>query len=512
MSVNGPSSLGTLLVQRIDAMLGTTLSQQANLVSGARPDAVSQPGTPDRPDATSNQIQRDTREAVDRARAQAENPGRQGVERGKLDPRTAELLLGRNAASTLTTPSAPTRLGFAAQTILALLAAYPDQSPVVQGRRPLLHTPPGTPGQSSASRGDSGSGAAANTLQGGAATGPASAGAQAGGSSAAQQGQNPVQGAPGQGGNAASGSQATAGGASAAQGGASAQGAARPAQANPVSGLDTSGAAALRSVAGTGQATQTMVGQLANALSQALQTSGMFYESHLANLAFGRTSVNQLMLEPQAQIPQSQNPAPANSPAPNPGTATAAAPGLPATANGLQAQAGAALRPEVLTGAAAARSAQPALTLNGLDPQTHSLVRQQLDVLANQSFAWRGEVWPDTPMDWEIYRRDGWKELDGTEHPEHWATRLSLTLPTLGQVQARITLAGDQLVMHLVSPESHQLLNERAQDLRARYRTQGLQLSQLSVSASDELAPADGAASSPDAETSTGGAQQGNMP
>src|SRR3546814_18167892 len=41
--------------------------------------------------------------------------------------------------------------------------------------------------------------------------------------------------------------------------------------------------------------------QLAQALSQALQTSGMFYESHLGNLAFGKQSLAQLMLEPTAQ-------------------------------------------------------------------------------------------------------------------------------------------------------------------------------------------------------------------
>ncbi|MGK0570443.1 hypothetical protein QJT90_24525, partial [Bordetella bronchiseptica] len=43
MSV-GPPALGSILVQRLDAVLGTTMSAQSNLVSGARPDAVAQPG------------------------------------------------------------------------------------------------------------------------------------------------------------------------------------------------------------------------------------------------------------------------------------------------------------------------------------------------------------------------------------------------------------------------------------------------------------------------------------
>lgn len=42
MSV-GPPALGSILVQRLDAVLGTTMSAQSNLVSGARPDALSLP-------------------------------------------------------------------------------------------------------------------------------------------------------------------------------------------------------------------------------------------------------------------------------------------------------------------------------------------------------------------------------------------------------------------------------------------------------------------------------------
>lgn len=40
MNPGGPSSLGTLLIQRLDTLLGLTQSQQVNLSSGARPDAV----------------------------------------------------------------------------------------------------------------------------------------------------------------------------------------------------------------------------------------------------------------------------------------------------------------------------------------------------------------------------------------------------------------------------------------------------------------------------------------
>src|SRR5699024_11450031 len=51
MSTGGPSQLGTILIQRLDSLLGITQSEQVNLASGARSDAVipgekSDPGRP----------------------------------------------------------------------------------------------------------------------------------------------------------------------------------------------------------------------------------------------------------------------------------------------------------------------------------------------------------------------------------------------------------------------------------------------------------------------------------
>lgn len=106
MSVGGPSPLGTLLVQRLDAALGTTLSQQANLVTGARPDAVTQPANPERADAARTETQRHPREVVERATSQAEQQGRGAIAKARLDARSAALLLNSNLPNTATTASA----------------------------------------------------------------------------------------------------------------------------------------------------------------------------------------------------------------------------------------------------------------------------------------------------------------------------------------------------------------------------------------------------------------------
>lgn len=429
MSIGGPSPLGTLLVQRLDAVLGVTLSQQANLVTGARPDAVAQAASAERVEGARHETLRHPQDAVDRTTAQTEQNARNTVDKARLEARSAALLLARDAPNTTSTPSAPTTLGHAAKTILALLAGYPELSASVQGRQPLLS--PNTLPEASAR---------ANTT-------------------------------------------ATA------RGGATA---------TPVTATATTTTA----TSATLQNSTPSPTQLAAALSQAVQGSGMFYEAHLAGLAFGKLSVAQLMQEPQAQIGR-----PAGTPSPNPaapaasaGTPTAAHAGdaantAPATARSAESSSTAPLPAASPAGNAA--QAQPA-HIPGLDPQAHTLVRQQLEVLANQSFNWHGEAWPGAEMDWEISRREPQDE-SGADAAGHWATRLTLNLPGLGQVQARLNLAGKQLVMHLVSPQSAELLAAHAEALRSRYAAQGLQLSQLSIapqeSQQDAAPTSDGAAS-----------------
>src|SRR5690554_3849239 len=160
MSVSGPSPLGTLMVQRVEQALGVTVSQQANIASGARPDAVTQPGQPEKTDPLKNPPPK------------SKEGGRQPANRqqallslARNDPEIAKLLAARNAPMTGFTASAPTILGQAAKTILALLHQYPDARPAVTGRAPLLGQPPGQ-----GAAGAAGAGPAAGALAGQIAT------------------------------------------------------------------------------------------------------------------------------------------------------------------------------------------------------------------------------------------------------------------------------------------------------------------------------------------------------
>ncbi|HEY0294260.1 MAG TPA: flagellar hook-length control protein FliK, partial [Bordetella sp.] len=119
--------------------------------------------------------------------------------------------------------------------------------------------------------------------------------------------------------------------------------------------------------------------------------------------------------------------------------------------------------------------------LAGIHPDATTLVRQQLDVLANQALAWQGQAWPGVEMEWEVERdrSQGGEIIDDT----HWATRLQLELPRLGLVQARLNLSGNQVILSLVAPSSAGELNQNSEALRHRFAAAGLTLSQLSVDA-----------------------------
>ncbi|CPQ05497.1 Flagellar hook-length control protein FliK [Bordetella pertussis] len=115
----------------------------------------------------------------------------------------------------------------------------------------------------------------------------------------------------------------------------------------------------------------------------------------------------------------------------------------------------------------------------GIHQDATLLVRQQLDVLANQPDA--RQAWPDAPMEWEVAREHG-DEAAG-QPGTHWATRLKLNLPRLGTVEARLNLAANQLVLHVVAPDSAAEIGAAADALRQQLSAAGLTLTNLSVDA-----------------------------
>jgi len=205
----------------------------------------------------------------------------------------------------------------------------------------------------------------------------------------------------------------------------------------------------VRTATATATAANTVatVDHLATLLRQALvstvRDSGMFYEAHLAQLVLGQRSAASLHAEPQAD---------ARAPAPAQDHRAALSPDISAS--------------------------------------TQHLVRQQLEVLAHQ------QAWPGADMDWEIQRHPS-SETPGAL--DHWASQFTLQLPTLGHVHARLTLAGQQIVIDLHAPDGAPQLQQHADALRQRLYASGLRLSHLSITAyaDDAQGPAAAPADAP---------------
>lgn len=451
MSV-GPAALGNVLVQRLDAVLGTTMSAaSANQVSGARPDAVSQPGNLDKP-GSADGSNRDPRQGIQTGGARGDRPAT------VIDAKTAAALAlaARGlVTSSDTTASAPTTLGTTARAILALLAQYPEAAPAVQGRAPLWTAPPsaqptGAPaqqaGQPASQPGAPGQPTAAPAAGQAAAPAPAptTAAAQA---AAAAAGADPAAETP------------------------STNRPARPAG----SGEGATGArnaeATTHATLAPGAPSAKILGQ---ALRAALQTSGLFYESHLTDLVFGRSNPSQLQQEPQARLTRSGVPTDADTARPR-----------------AEPQAGGGRAGDANAAPGNTNAPAPGTPVSGIHQDLTLLVRQQLDVLANQALTWQGEAWPGTPMEWEV-ERDPYGG-DPESAVSTWATRLKLDLPRLGLVDARLNLAGDQIVLQLVAPHSAAEINDSSDQLRSRLLAAGLTLSHLVVNVVDPrpVIPAD---------------------
>jgi hypothetical protein len=113
-------------------------------------------------------------------------------------------------------------------------------------------------------------------------------------------------------------------------------------------------------------------------------------------------------------------------------------------------------------------------------------VRQQLDLLATGQFRWTGEAWPGARLDWTIEQDgDEWHRGGGGaegDEPYPWRTRLTLSLPSLGTVDADLTLNGTQLMVRVqASPGGAARLAAQGEMFRQRLAAAGIDLSALSI-------------------------------
>lgn len=302
------------------------------------------------------------------------------------------------------------------------------------------------------------------------------------------------------------------------------------------SSTPSSNQAAGAGIVGTATAAALLpVAALATALARTVASTGLFYESHLAQWASGAYRSEALIEEPQArlgaqaaQLPLDWTDSAAGVAADAPelgawlaGRPAAGLPGAPVPVHAQAAQ----LLASALAGDAranatayatarqlpdvslpgqegadgrtaaglashgdAALQAAPSSIAASIHPATIPLVRQQLDLLATDQFRWSGEVWPGAKLDWTIeeererYDARGGAGSDEFEARTSWRTRLTLALPTLGTVDADLLLTGSQLVVRVqASPAGAARLAVGQTAFGERLEAAGLKLAGLSI-------------------------------
>lgn len=183
---------------------------------------------------------------------------------------------------------------------------------------------------------------------------------------------------------------------------------------------DTAGMTGTTGATGA-QAAHSGTAIIAQALQGALETSGLFYESHLADWVGGQRSLDAIRSEPQAQLHS-----------------------LAATSD-------------------AASNAMPDNGITNV-AALNSIVNAQLDVIDNGQLRWQGELWPGMPA--EIWLQRDMHDSDGTDARQRngqdadepdgrrWQAKLVTTLPALGKISTRFTLQGERLDLMLSSPDT----------------------------------------------------------
>jgi hypothetical protein len=166
---------------------------------------------------------------------------------------------------------------------------------------------------------------------------------------------------------------------------------------------------------------------LAHDLKQAVSSSGLFYESHLSDLIQGNQSLTAIRQEPQNQT---------------------------------------------------------SLPLAGL-------MSQQLAILENQRMSWHGEIWPGQNMDWDVYLQqndaDNGQQSSHRQHTDEErpiASELTLHLPHLGKVSARISIIDGRMRVGILADQAQTLdtLKSQRQSLAQAMEKNGQQLDRLTIS------------------------------
>lgn len=177
---------------------------------------------------------------------------------------------------------------------------------------------------------------------------------------------------------------------------------------------------------------------LASGLRQALGSSGLFYESHVAEWSQGARTLSDLAGEPQQQAAQAGQ------------------------------------RP------------------NPQDPATAQFINMQLAAQEQSHLAWQGQLWPGQPMQWDVQREARGQDGDGEQ--AIWHSRLRLRFPALGELDARLRMVNGTLQVQFQAADdaTAALLRAQAPGLAGALAAVGTPLAGFDARAADVPPPGTG--------------------
>lgn len=177
--------------------------------------------------------------------------------------------------------------------------------------------------------------------------------------------------------------------------------------------------------------------QLAQAMHETLEFSGLFYESHVGEWVEGKRPVETLLREPQTQLTQG------------------------------------------LTEMSDAQQQTPTAAANN---EAANLVRMQLDALENRRFAWQGELWPGQQFEWEVTDESP-QQQESSDVQQTWRSVMRFELPTLGTVSASLLLSGGHIQVQLrtASEDTAAMIRSYTGALASALETTGSPLDLLTV-------------------------------
>jgi hypothetical protein len=178
--------------------------------------------------------------------------------------------------------------------------------------------------------------------------------------------------------------------------------------------------------------------ELETNLRKNISSSGLFYESHVAEWSVGKRTMTELQAEPQAKI-----------------------------ALGLE--------NSILTNKE-----------NGNHSALAQLIHQQLNVLEHQKFNWAGMLAPQIPMQWSIEesaQHPQSTEPEETAENQYWQSDLRVELPILGTVTMKIKLSAGQLQLNVKSQDQTTvaLLKSQYNTLQAAIENTGTHIQTFTV-------------------------------